>query len=211
MPTPIPHPAKPQFPTWLRVIALLWLAAWIPIYWYIWGASSFLFLCDIAVLLTCIGIWTNSPLLISSQAVSSLVVDSFWIIDVAWMLAAHRHVLGGTEYFFDSHYPLWVRSISLFHVILPVALILALRRVGYDPRGFRLQALISAAAIIASRFAGAGRNINFAFTDPFLRRSIGPAPVHVAFIVAVLVGAIYFPTHLLLSRVFRRAHSGENK
>jgi len=175
-----------------------------PIYWYIWGATSFLFLCDIAVLLTCIGLFTNSALLISSQAISSLVVDSFWIIDVTWMLTAHRHLLGGTEYFFDAHYALWVRLISLFHVILPVTLVFALRRIGYDPRGFRLQAGIAAAAVVAARFAGAGRNINYAFTDPFLRRSLGPWPVHVAIVIAVLVGGIYFPTHLVLSRLFPR-------
>jgi hypothetical protein len=206
---PTPNSTASSFPRWIRAIALLWLTAWIPIYWYIWGADSFLFLCDIAVLLTCVGLWTNNALLISSQAISSLVVDSFWIIDVAWMFTAHRHVLGGTEYFFDPHYPLWVRSISLFHVIMPVTLILALRRVGYDPRGFRMQAGIAAVAIVAARFARPGRNINFAFTDPFLRRSIGPGPVHVAFIIAVLVGVIYFPTHLILSRVFRRAPSAD--
>ncbi len=31
-------------------------------------------------------------------------------------LSDGSYLLGGTEYFFDAHYPLWVRLFSLFHV-----------------------------------------------------------------------------------------------
>ena len=73
-----------NFPAWLRWAALAWLLVWVPAYWHTWGASNFLELCDIAVILTCLGLWTGSRLLISSQAVSSLVVDVVWILDASW-------------------------------------------------------------------------------------------------------------------------------
>jgi hypothetical protein len=202
----------PQFhplPAWARWSALIWLAIWVPTYLYYWGSSSFLFLCDLAVLLACAGIWTSNSLLISSQALSSLVVDTAWTADVVWMLLFGRHLIGGTEYFFDPLYPLVVRLMSMFHIVLPIVLLLSLRRTGYDPRALRLQSLIAVAALITSRFANPHKNINFAFTDPFFGRFWGPAPVHLAVILAPLILLIYVPTHIILKRSFPpfKAHS----
>jgi hypothetical protein len=189
-------------PAWARWTAIIWLAFWVPTYLYYWGPSSFLFLCDLAVLLACVGIWTSNALLLSSQALSSLVVDAAWVADVAWKLLFGRHLIGGTEYFFDLHYPLVVRLMSTFHIVLPIVLLLSLRRTGYDARALRLQSLIAMAALIASRFSSPQRNINFAFTDPFFGRSWGPAPVHLAVILAPLILLIYVPTHIILKRYF---------
>ena len=75
--------AGPVFPV-ARWIGLAWLAVWIPAYWSFYGPVVFLNLCDIAVILTCVGLWRGSALLLSSQAVSSLVVDLAWILDLAW-------------------------------------------------------------------------------------------------------------------------------
>ncbi len=192
-------------PAWARRAALIWLAIWVPTYLYYWGPSSFLFLCDLAVVLACAGIWTSNALLLSSQAVSSLVVDAAWVIDISWTLIFGRHLIGGTEYFFDLHYPLFVRLMSMFHVALPIVLLLSLRRTGYDARALQLQSLIAGAALIASRFVGPRRNINFAFADPFFRRSWGPAPVHLAVILVPLILLIYVPTHVVLKRCFSPA------
>ncbi len=139
------------FPGWVRWTALIWLAVWLTIYLKFWGASTFLFLCDIAVILTCIGLFTGSALLISSQTVSSIVIDTAWLLDIATKLIFNRHLIGGTDYFFDPNYPLWVRLMSCFHVVLPFVLIAALRRTGYDRRALKLQIAIAAVAIIASR------------------------------------------------------------
>ncbi|MGA8267446.1 MAG: hypothetical protein WB787_06770, partial [Candidatus Acidiferrales bacterium] len=190
-------PSSRPLPTWARWAALIWLAIWVPTYLYYWGPSSFLFLCDLAVVLACAGIWTSNALLISSQAVSSLVVDAAWVIDISWTLIFGRHLIGGTEYFFDPHYPLVVRLMSLFHVVLPIVLLLSLRRTGYDARALKLQSLIAGVALVASRFVGPQRNINFAFADPFFRRSWGPAPVHLALVLAPLILLIYVPTHIV--------------
>lgn len=190
------------FPAWVRWTALLWLAVWLTIYLKFWGASTFLFLCDIAVILTCIGLFTGSALLISSQTVSSIVIDTAWLLDIATKLIFNRHLIGGTDYFFDPNYPLWVRLMSCFHVVLPFVLIAALRRTGYDRRALKLQIAIAAVAIIPSRFASAARNINFAHADPFLHRQLGPAPVHVAAVLVGLTVLIYIPTHIALARLF---------
>jgi hypothetical protein len=183
-----------------RWIALAWLAVWIPAYWSFYGPLVFLNLCDIAVILTCVGLWLGSARLLSTQAVSSIVVDLAWILDLAWRGATGRHLVGGTEYMWDPTYPAWLRALSLFHIGLPVVLVWALRRVGYDRRAPWLQLAIAACVLAASRMAGADANANFAFTDPLFGKSWGPAPVHVAAILAGLA-AVYGLTHLVLRRI----------
>ena len=199
-----PRSGPAKFPNLLRWASLAWLLVWVPAYSRTWGVSNFLQLCDIAVLLTCVGFWTNNRLLISSQAVSSLLVDLVWTLDASWRLLLGRHLLGGTEYFFDACYPLWVRLLSLFHVVIPPLLLWALHRTGYDRRGFALQSSIALLVFIASRFASPAKNMNFAFTDPFFHRSWGPPPVHVAISFLFMVIVVYLPTHLALKRMFGR-------
>jgi hypothetical protein len=191
-----------KFPDWLRWAALFWLLVWLIAYWRTWGAANFLHLCDIAVILTCIGLWTCNGLLISSQAVSSL------LIDIAWSLAAGcRYFFGlrlieGTDYLFDGRYPLWVRLLSLFHVILPILLLWALYRQGYDRRGWPLQSAIALFAFIAARFTSPDVNINYAFRDPFFHHAWRPAALHVALSVLFMGIVVYLPTHLILRRLF---------
>lgn len=190
--------------------AAAWLVFFVAAYAWAYGAANFVRLCDVAVILTCLGIMTRSALLVSSQAVSSLVVDLTWNLDLLWRLLLGRHLLGGTEYMWDARYPLWVRLMSLFHLVWPPLLIIVLRRVGYDPRGFAVQSAIAAAVLVASRFVLPGENLNFAHRDPFFHRAWGPAPVHLALTFAVLVGAVYWPTHLALGKLLP-AHAGARK
>ena len=196
----------------LRLAAAVWLVLFIAVYGWAYGAANFIRLCDVAVILSCLGILSGSALLVSSQAVSSLVVDLAWDLDLLWRLLSGRHLIGGTEYMWDARYPLWVRLMSLFHVAWPPLLITVLRRLGYDLRGFALQCGIAAAVLVASRFVLPGENLNFAHRDPFFHRAWGPAPAHLALSLAVLVAAVYWPTHSLLRSVFgpgrRRATPG---
>ena len=199
------EPAPGRIPDWLRWAALIWLLIWFPAYWRTWGAANFLQLCDLAVILTSIGLWRNSALLISSQAISSLLIDLVWALDAGWRFFLGRHLIGGTEYLFDRHYPAWVRLLSLFHVLLPLLLLWALGRIGYHRRGFRLQCAIAFLSLLACRFTSPQKNMNFAFRDPFLHRPWGPPPIHLAISFLVLAIAVYLPTHLLLRKLFAPA------
>ncbi|MBZ5502211.1 MAG: hypothetical protein LAN59_08195 [Acidobacteriia bacterium] len=198
----VPPATKSGFPAGLRWAALVWLAIWVAVYWRAWGAANFLHLCDIAVILTSFGLWSNNRLLLSSQAVSSLLADTAWALDAGWRYFLGRHLLGGTEYLFDTRHPLWLRLLSLYHLLTPPLLLWALHRTGYDRRAWRLQSAITLPALIASRFVSPGDNINFAFTDPFFHRAWAPAPAYLAVIFLLMVFAAYLPTHLLLKHLF---------
>ncbi len=185
----------------LRWVCLLGLAVWFPTYAVVWGFGNFVQLCDLAVILTVAGMWTGSALLLSSQAAGSLVINSIWVLDIAARLITGQHLIGGTEYMWDAQYPLWVRLLSLYHVAVPVVLLWALRRTGYDPRGWLLQAAISVPVLIASRLLDPAKNLNFAHVDPILHVSFRPAPLHLAIILFCLIAVIYWPTHQILSRI----------
>ena len=185
-----------------RWAALVWLALWFPTYAVVYGFGNFVHLCDVAVILTCVGLWRGSPLLLSMQALN-ILIDLAWDLDLGWRLLTGRHLLGGTEYMWDPKYALGVRLLSLFHLALPVVLLWAIRRVGYDRRALAFQSALGLALIAAARALGPEVNVNYAWTDPFLHRSWGPAPVHIALTFAGLVAVIYVPAHAVLSLLFR--------
>lgn len=193
-------PEPKEFPLVLRWGAAVWLAVWIPAYWHTWGAVNFLHFCDISVILTCIGFNFGSTLLISSQAVASILVDITWIADVCCKILFGHYLLGGAEYMFDAHYALWVRLLSLFHIAMPVLLLWAVRRYGYDRRGWILQLGIAFVAFVASRFTDRALNMNYAYADPFFHRQWGPAPTHILVIFLFMLVVVYLPTHLALRR-----------
>jgi len=201
MPTSAPA-SRQKIPNWFRHLALIFLVLWFAAYWHAWGPANFLHLCDIAVILSCIGLWTDSSLLISSQAVSSVLIDVVWTLDVAARLIFGHHLIGGTEYLFEGSTPLWARLLSLFHIVLPFILLWSVSRLGYDRRGWKLQSAILVPVLIASRVVIPDQNLNFAVKDPFLHRSYGPAPTHLFTTFLFLVFVVYFPTHLIFSRLF---------
>ena len=187
----------------LRWFALAWMIVWLPAYARVWGWSNFLHVCDVAVILTCAGLIFDSPLLLSSQAVSSLLGSVAWCADAGSRLLMGRHLFGGTEYMWDPRYPIGVRLLSLFHVAMPAVLLWALRRTGYDRRALALQAAIAAVLLVTSRLFGPELNLNYSYSDPLLHRAWGPAAAHLAVIWMGMVALLYLPTHLLLARVFR--------
>lgn len=193
-----------KLPAAVRWGALIWLAVWIPAYWHAWGVANFLHLCDLAVFLTCIGLWTSNALLLASQAVSSIVVDLIWTADAASTFFLKHPLVGGTEYLLDPHIAHWIRLLSLFHVVLPALLLWALTKVGYDRSAWTLQTAIVVATFIASRFTNPAANINYAFRDPFWHRQLGPAPIHVLLCILAMAIVVYLPPHLVLLRVYCR-------
>jgi hypothetical protein len=84
-------------------------------------------------------------------------------------------------------------------VVVPIVLIYAGARTGYDRRGLWLQMGIFAVLLAASRFSPAALNINFAFLDPILHRSWGSAVTHFAVIMAGALAA-FLPAHWIFRR-----------
>lgn len=193
---------SPAFPV-LRWFAVAWMIVWLPTYFRVWGWANLLHLCDVGVILSFIGIWWADSLLLSSQAVGALAAGVLWMLDVGWRIATGRLLVGGADYMWDTRFPLWVRLLSTFHIGLPLVLLWTLRRVGYDRRALALQAAIAAVLLIISRWLPPDLNMNWVHRDPLWHRAWGIAPAHLTVIFVPLVALIYWPTHLLLSWMFR--------
>lgn len=195
---PSPHP----WPR-LRWLALVWLTVYVPSYASAYGWTNFLFLCNLGVAITCAGALAGDRLLLSSQAVAAPVIGLAWALDAGWRVATGAHLYGATAYMWEDRYPLFTRLLSLYHLAWPVIAVLAVRRVGYDRRGWGLQAGIAALALAASRaFTAPADNVNFAFVDPLFGLAFEPALLHLALIWAGLAFAAYGATHALLARAF---------
>jgi hypothetical protein len=188
-------------------VALAFLAVYVPAYSLAYGPANFLFLCNISVILAVIGVWTCDRVLLSSQAVASLLVGALWTVDVASRLVLGRHLIGGTEYMWDPQWPLFTRLLSIYHTAMPVVLVCALRRIGYDSRGYCLQSALAIALVGVGRLFGPEANVNGSFFDPILKRSWGGAVAQVAVVAGALVLVVYPLSHLLLRGVCRRTAS----
>lgn len=187
----------------LRWAALGWLAVYLPVYAAAYGWLNFLVLCNIGILLTALGLVTGNGLLLSSQAVAALLPCTAWGLDVGWKVATGDFLFGGAAYMWDPQYPLFARLLSLYHLVWPLVLLHALRRLGYDRRGYGLQCAIAALLVVGGRFVDPALNCNWAFADPVFRRSFGPPLVHLATVLAATLAGVYLATHRLLLRLTR--------
>jgi hypothetical protein len=185
----------------LRWLALAWLVVYLPSYTFAYGLANFLFLCNLTVFLVAVGIWSCNRLLLSSQAVAMLVVGAGWTVDFVSRVLTGSHLIGGTEYMWEPQWPLFTRLLSLYHVILPTLLIVVLRRIGYDRRGYLLQSAIAIVAVAIGRFFGPGANINHSYVEPITKNTWGGAVTHVAVVAGTLVVVVYPLTHLLLVKL----------
>lgn len=194
-----------RLPTWLKVAYTLWLAVWIPTYWVQYGPLNFLWLCDVANLILAAAIWLESPLLFASQATSVLVIQFTWIADFLAALTLGVHPIGGTEYMFDAAKPLPVRLLSLFHAVMPVLLLWGIRRLGYDPRGWKLQALIAWLVLPASFLLGSPeQNLNWLWRPFGIEQTWLAPPLFLLATMVLYPALLYFPTHLALAAWSRR-------
>jgi hypothetical protein len=122
-------------PVWLKLAYSAFMAVLVPVYWYYYGPTNFLYFCDVALILTLVAVWIESPLLTSMCAVGILVPQTVWVVDyVAGVLGIT--LTGMTAYMFEAHRSLFLRGLSLFHGWLPFLLLYLVWRLGYDRRAF---------------------------------------------------------------------------
>ena len=142
-------PARTSLPLWLKLAFSAWIVVWAPTYAFAIGPQNFFWLCNVANFLILAGLWTENRRLLSMQLLSVLLVGVCWTIDVGTAVVAGFHPIGGTEYMLDQNVPLALRSLSLYHVILPVVAVPT--SAGY---GASLGGVTALLAMLASCAAG---------------------------------------------------------
>jgi len=192
-------------PLGIKLAYTLFLLIWIPAYWHGHGWQNFLWLCDIANLVIGLAVWLESPLLFASQAVGVLVIQGLWLVDISGRLLFGLHIIGGTEYMFDSSVPIGLRLLSLFHVFVPLLILWAIARLGYDERGWKLQTALTCALIpLTFWLTDPADNINWIWKPFGIEQTLIPAGLFALVEIVALPLVLYLPTHVVLSKWARR-------
>lgn len=206
--------ATSRVPLGLKLAYTAYMAVLIPVYWYYYGPTNFLYFCDVALILTLVAIWPENALLISMCAVGILVPQALWVADfIAHTLGTS--LTGMADYMFDESHPLFLRLLSLFHGWLPFFLIYLVWRIGYDRRAFWSWTGLAWALLLVCFFLmpaptpNAGLtpvNINYVWgmSDDAAQSWVSP---HI-WVTAQLIGLpllAFAPAHFVLVRVMPKA------
>jgi len=200
-------PASPRLiPLWIKVLYSLFIAVLVPNYLSFYGPANFLWLCDIALLLTVVSLWWESRFLASMQLVAVFLPSLIWLSDFLARLLAGVFLTRWTHYMFQSEIPLMIRTLSLYHAWLPFLLLWLVWRLGYDARAWIAKSLLTWAILPICLF----------FTDPVraLNGVLGPSGEHpqiwmapslwLLLMMVVYPVCVYLPSHLLMRLVFRK-------
>jgi hypothetical protein len=205
---------KGRIPTWTKVAYSVFVAVLVPSYWVTYSPWNFLYFCDVALLVTAVAIWIESPLLISMQAVAIMVPQMLWVVDFLCRLVTGVHITGVTKYMLDPNIPLFFRGLSLFHGWLPFALLWLLSRLSYDGRALGIQSVVGIVVILVSYiFAPApppsatnptwAVNINYVYgLDDNQAQTLMAPWLWLLGVMAVNLVGFYLPTHFALRRFY---------
>jgi len=184
-------------PLWLKIAWTGWLLLWAPVYFRQYGAQNFLFFCDLGNLLIGAALWFESRLIFSWQAVALLVFQTLYALDYVGTFLLGRHFIGGTEYMFDPSVPMLVRALGLYHLAVPLLLLWAIHRLGYDPRGLKWATLECWIVVPINFFWRALYNVNWARGSGH-EQHLMPSWLYLIGYLIVAPLAVYWPTHLVL-------------
>lgn len=187
-----------QIPIWLKVVYTLFMAVLVPTYWIKYGLGNFLWFSDLTLIVAYVAVMTEKRLLASMAAICGLALELFWSIDFFGVLLFGVHLTGLSNYMFDASWPLWLRLLSLFHLVLPILLVWLVVRLGYEKRAWPLQTVVAAIVIVASwLLTKPSSNVNWVFS---YRNNDWLATYPRAYLMVefVAIAAVYGMTHRLL-------------
>jgi hypothetical protein len=189
---------------WIKIVYTAFVAGTVVVYAFQYGPRNFLWFSDIGLLVTVPALWLESSMLASMMALGLLLPEAFWNVTFFLRLLTGKRLAGLTDYMFDPGKPLYLRSLSLFHVVLPALLLWMVARLGYDPRALAAQTALAWIVLPLSYLLTDPReNVNGVFGPGSEPQKTVPAPVYLALLMAAFPLMIYLPTHVLLRMLFR--------
>jgi len=195
--------AAELIPLWLKIAYTVIVLITVAVYVFKYPLGNFLWFSDIALIAVVIALWLESALIVSMMAVGTLLPELLWNVSFFGQLITGRHVSGLTDYMFEAHRPLYVRALSLFHVVLPALLLWLLHQLGYDPRALAAQTVLAWVVLLLSYWLTDPRdNVNWVLGLGAKPQRRIPPLIYLGLLMAGFPLVIHLPTHLLLQRVF---------
>jgi hypothetical protein len=199
-----------RLPLALKLAYTAFMAVLVPTYGWYYGPTNFLYFCDIALILTLVGIWTERALPVSMGAVGILAPQVIWVADFAAGLFG-MPLTGMTDYMFKQENSAFLRGLSLFHGWLPFLLVYLVWRLGYDRRAWAAWSALAVVVLAVCFFAmPAPRpdpgltpvNINYVWgMSDIAAQTWMPAYAWFGLLVVGIPLALCGPTHLVLRAV----------
>src|SRR5207249_8020437 len=92
------------------------------------------------------------------------LLELLWIADFLVRVVTGVKLVGIAGYMFEPDKPLYVRGLSLFHLVLPFLLLWLVCRLGYDRRAFAAQTAFAwVVLLVCYWFTDPSANINWVF------------------------------------------------
>lgn len=212
-------PEKPPLiPLWIKIAYTAFMAVMIPVYLKNYGIGNFLYFCDVAAVLTLVGMWLESPLILSAMLVGAFIPQMLWVVDFMAEVSGFQ-LTNMTSYMFSADNPFFLRFLSFFHFWLVFLLIYFVWCVGYDKRGLPVWMGIAWVLLTVCyvwmpppspvrdpvtkqqlRDPNQPANVNYVFGPTAEEKAqtwMEPNAYFALYMVVLMVG-IYPPTHLLL-------------
>jgi hypothetical protein len=193
----------------LKLAYTVFMAVLIPVYWANYGPTNFLYFCDMALLLTLVGLWLESPLFVSMPTVGILAPQILWVADFGLNLAGVR-LTGMTDYMFNEATPLLLRGLSLFHGWLPFLLVYLVWRLGYNRRALPSWTVLAWGLMLISYFFLPGPRPDAGLTPVNVDYVFGPSDAAPqtwmpgwAWLGLMMIGlplALFTPVHVAMKR-----------
>jgi hypothetical protein len=172
----------------------------VPVYWQAYGPANFLWASHFALLFVLVSLWSERTLPNSMMAVGVLPFELAWSLD----LLSGARLLGVTSYMFEPERPLYLRGLSLFHLVLPPLMLFLLLRLGYNRRALAAQTLLTWIVLpVTYLVTDPADNVNLVFGFGREPQAVIPPRLHLALEMVLLPLAICWPSHLVLQRLLR--------
>ncbi len=165
-----------------------------------YGISNLLWFSHFALILLLIGILTENNLIISMMGLTSLLFYLGWSLMFIFRLLFGFN-FQSLDYMFLSNIPIYVRSLSLFHIIIPFFVIYLINSLGYNKNALKYQSFLGVLLLIVTYILSPEKNINWIYgiVEP---QSMFHPLFYLLLLCFGLLVLIYPPTHFILSYFF---------
>lgn len=192
-------------PLWLKITWTAYAAVVLGMYWRHYGPVNYLWFSDIALLMTVPALWLENRLIASTMAVIVLLPELAWNLDFFARLLTGWNPVGLADYMFQHERPLYLRALSLFHVVLPPLLVWMVWRLGYDPRAWGIATALALIVFPLSRLVSTPEdNLNWIYGWGDRPQQVMPPWAYVGLLMIGFPLLVYGPTHLLLLHALGR-------
>jgi hypothetical protein len=139
----------------------------------------------------------------SIAACGVLLLEMVWNMDFFLSLIFHQKTIHLADYMFDNRYSLFLRSLSLFHILIPIIWLTYMSHYGYDPQAWSYFMVMYWIVIsITYLFTKPKDNINWVFMPQALKLKHITSLQWILLLMIGIPFGIALPTHVILKTIF---------